>query len=116
MKCSKCGRAVPEDAIYCPHCTGDRKTTDRDVIRGGVRGGLLGLLVGAAMTIAAIIAEGQAAGLWRTDLEATLMAKAVFGVLDEMATDWVLSRRNTRLQARAEAVTAFVTGALRPLA
>ena len=33
--------------------------------------------------IAAIIAEGQAAGLWRTDVEATLLAKAVFGVLDE---------------------------------
>ncbi|MBK9472674.1 MAG: TetR/AcrR family transcriptional regulator [bacterium] len=72
--------------------------------------------VGAYLqAIAAIIAEGQAAGLWRTDLKATLLAKAVFGVLDEMATDWVLSRRNTRLQARAEAVAAFVTGALRPL-
>ena len=31
MQCSKCGQDVPADAIYCPHCTGDRKTTDRDV-------------------------------------------------------------------------------------
>ena len=35
MQCSKCGQEVPADAIYCPHCTGDRKTTDRDVISGG---------------------------------------------------------------------------------
>lgn len=64
--------------------------------------------------IAAVISEGQQAGIWRRDLEAMLMAKAVFGVLDEMATDWVLSRRNTRLAARAEAVTSFVMSALRP--
>ncbi len=64
--------------------------------------------------IAAVVAEGQAAGLWRRDLDSLFLAKAVFGVLDEMATDWVLSRRNTRLQARAEAVAALILGALRP--
>ncbi|MCH2220294.1 MAG: zinc ribbon domain-containing protein [Dechloromonas sp.] len=46
MKCSKCGQEVPADAIYCPHCTGDRKTTDREVIRGGIRGGAIGLFLG----------------------------------------------------------------------
>ena len=46
MQCSKCGQEVPADAIYCPHCTGDRKTTDRDVIRGGIRGGAIGLFLG----------------------------------------------------------------------
>jgi hypothetical protein len=46
MKCSQCGQEVPADAIYCPHCTGDRKTTDRDVIRGGIRGGAIGLFLG----------------------------------------------------------------------
>lgn len=64
--------------------------------------------------IATVIAEGQATGLWRRDLDATFLAKAVFGVLDEMTTDWVLSRRNTRLQARADAVVGFVLGSLRP--
>jgi TetR/AcrR family fatty acid metabolism transcriptional regulator len=64
--------------------------------------------------IAGIIAEGQAAGVWRRDLDARLLAKAVFGVLDEMATDWVLSHRNTRLAARSDAVIRFVLGALRP--
>jgi hypothetical protein len=46
MKCSKCGQEVPADAIYCPHCTGDRKTTDQEVIRGGIRGGAIGLFLG----------------------------------------------------------------------
>lgn len=64
--------------------------------------------------IAAVIADGQASGLWRRDLEASFLAKAVFGVLDEMATDWVLSRRNTRLAARAEQVNRLLAGALNP--
>jgi hypothetical protein len=46
MKCSKCGQEVPADAIYCPHCTGDRKTADGEVIRGGIRGGAIGLFLG----------------------------------------------------------------------
>ena len=63
MKCSKCGRAVPEDAIYCPHCPGDRKTTDRDVIRGGVRGGLLGLLVGLLPALVLLYLLGAERGI-----------------------------------------------------
>lgn len=46
MQCAKCGQEVPADAIYCPHCTGERKTTDRQVINGGVRGALIGLFIG----------------------------------------------------------------------
>ena len=43
MQCAKCGLEVPADAIYCPHCTGDRKTTDAAVINGGVKGAAIGL-------------------------------------------------------------------------
>ena len=46
MQCAKCGQEVPADAIYCPHCTGDGKTTDSEVIRGGIKWGLIGLLLG----------------------------------------------------------------------
>lgn len=46
MQCSKCGREVPADAIYCPHCVGDRKTTDRELINGGLKGGAIGLGIG----------------------------------------------------------------------
>ena len=54
---------MPEDAIYCPHCTGDRKTTDRDVIRGGVRGGLLGLLVGLLPALVLLYLFGAERGI-----------------------------------------------------
>ena len=37
MQCSKCGQEVPADAIYCPYCTGDRRTTDGEVICGGIK-------------------------------------------------------------------------------
>lgn len=54
--------------------------------------------------IAGIIAQGQREGTFRADLDPLLTAKAIFGILDEMATDWVLARRNTRLAARADAI------------
>jgi TetR/AcrR family fatty acid metabolism transcriptional regulator len=59
-----------------------------------------------------IVAQGQAAGEFRRDLDPAFAAKAVFGVLDEMATDWVLSRRNTRLESRGADVAAFLLAAL----
>ncbi len=65
--------------------------------------------------IAEVIAEGVAGGEFRTDLDPVLAAKAVFGVLDEMATDWVLSRRNIRLEAKAPEVTALVMAMVRPV-
>lgn len=63
--------------------------------------------------IAGVVAQGQREGLFRDGIEPLLAAKAVFGVLDEMTTDWVLSSRNTRLEARADAVASFVLGGLR---
>lgn len=52
MQCAKCGREVPADAIYCPHCTGERKTTDAQVMLGGAKGGALGLAFGLALVTA----------------------------------------------------------------
>ncbi len=46
MQCSKCGQEVPADAIYCPHCVGDRRISDREVINGGLKGGAIGLGLG----------------------------------------------------------------------
>ena len=50
------------------------------------------------------IVEGQAVGLFRPDVNPTIAAKALFGVLDEMATNWILSRRRYSLAAQADAV------------
>ena len=50
------------------------------------------------------IAEGQARGVFRTAISPTLGAKVLFGALDEMATNWILSRRRYALTADADAV------------
>lgn len=58
------------------------------------------------------IADGQREGLIRTDVKATAMAKMLFGALDEMATNWILSRRRYSLEADADVVVdLFINGA-----
>ena len=58
------------------------------------------------------IADGQREGLFRTDVKATAMAKILFGALDEMATNWILSRRRYSLEAEADTVVdLFANGA-----
>jgi TetR/AcrR family fatty acid metabolism transcriptional regulator len=51
-----------------------------------------------------VIADGQAAGTFRRDLNPTVAAKIVFGALDEMATNWILSRRRYALAGEADTV------------
>src|SRR5262249_47457354 len=43
------------------------------------------------------IADGQAAGIFRASIKPTSAAKIFFGALDEMATNWMLSRRRDSL-------------------
>ena len=50
------------------------------------------------------VRAGQEAGVFRADLSATLAAKAIFGALDEMVTNWVLSNRDHRLVDDADPV------------
>src|SRR4051812_22456713 len=58
------------------------------------------------------VADGQREGLFRADVKATAMAKMLFGALDEMATNWILSRRRYSLEADAETVVdLFINGA-----
>ena len=58
------------------------------------------------------IADGQREGLIRADVKATAMAKMLFGALDEMATNWILSRRRYALETDADAVVdLFINGA-----
>jgi TetR/AcrR family transcriptional regulator, fatty acid metabolism regulator protein len=61
------------------------------------------------------IAAGQASGTFRDDLNPTVAAKILFGGIDEMATNWILSRRRYSLAAQADAVIdLFVNGVKRP--
>jgi len=58
------------------------------------------------------VADGQREGLFRADVKATAMAKMLFGALDEMATNWILSRRRYALEADADVVVdLFINGA-----
>ncbi|HEV3063422.1 MAG TPA: TetR/AcrR family transcriptional regulator C-terminal domain-containing protein [Vicinamibacterales bacterium] len=62
--------------------------------------------------IRSAITDGQRAGIFRTDVKPTVAAKALFGALDEMATNWILSRRRYSLEADADAVVdLFLDGA-----
>jgi TetR/AcrR family fatty acid metabolism transcriptional regulator len=57
------------------------------------------------------IADGQAAGVFRAEISATAAAKIFFGALDEMATNWMLSRRRYALATEADAVVdLFING------
>ena len=58
-----------------------------------------------------VIAKGQAAGAFRQDVNPTLAAKLLFGMLDEMATNWILSKRALLAGQRAGAIVdLFVRG------
>jgi TetR/AcrR family fatty acid metabolism transcriptional regulator len=48
--------------------------------------------------------EGQRAGVFRSDLNAKIGAKVLFGALDEMATNWILSKRRYKLAPMADQV------------
>ena len=57
------------------------------------------------------IADGQASGTFRHDISATTATKMFFGALDEMATNWMLSRRKYDPTTEADAVVdLFING------
>lgn len=54
--------------------------------------------------IRGVIEEGQKRGVFRSHLNTNIVAKVLFGALDEMATNWVLSRKRYSLVSTAEPV------------
>jgi TetR/AcrR family fatty acid metabolism transcriptional regulator len=59
-----------------------------------------------------VIADGQAKQVFRAGINPTLAAKLFFGALDEMATNWILSRRRYSLAGEADAIVDFFVGGL----
>jgi len=55
-----------------------------------------------------VVEEGQASGEFQVTLHPQLVAKAIFGVLDEMVTSWVLSDKESRLEELADPITDFI--------
>src|SRR5215203_2885270 len=61
--------------------------------------------------ISDVVAKGQTTGAFRRDVNPTLAAKLLFGMLDEMATNWILSKRRYSLANESEAIVdLFVRG------
>ena len=57
------------------------------------------------------IVDGQSSGAFNKQINPTLAAKALFGALDEMATNWILSKRRYDLASEADTVVdLFVNG------
>jgi TetR/AcrR family fatty acid metabolism transcriptional regulator len=60
-----------------------------------------------------IVEHGQETGAFRRNVHPQLAAKAIFGVLDEMVTSWMLSEKDYDLAAQSEQVADLIlTGLL----
>lgn len=60
------------------------------------------------------IEDGQKAGVFRADLNATVCSKILFGALDEMVTNWILSKKPYALAPLAdEVLKVFFGGVLK---
>lgn len=55
-----------------------------------------------------ILEAGQAEGTIRKDLDTWFATKCIFGIVDEAATNWVLSEKNYRLHTVADSITDFL--------
>jgi Transcriptional regulator len=60
-----------------------------------------------------IVEHGQESGAFRRNVHPQLAAKAIFGVIDEMVTSWMLSEKDYDLPAQSEQVADLIlTGLL----
>jgi TetR/AcrR family fatty acid metabolism transcriptional regulator len=57
--------------------------------------------------------EGQKQGVFRQDLNATVCSKILFGALDEMVTNWILSKKKYDLAPLANEVLKVFFGGVR---
>lgn len=60
--------------------------------------------------IRATIAEGQKTGIFRKDLKPIIGAKILYGALDEMVTNWILSQKSYPLKPLANEVLKIFFG------
>ena len=60
-----------------------------------------------------VVEKGQADGTFRRNLHPQLVAKSIFGILDEMVTSWILSEKDYNLGDQAEQIADLIlTGLL----
>ncbi len=58
------------------------------------------------------IEEGQKPGVFRTDLKPVICAKILYGALDEMVTNWILSKKSYPLKPMANEVLKVFFGSV----
>ena len=63
--------------------------------------------------LARIVAKGQNSGAFRKELDPLLSAKLIFGVLDQVATDWILADSNSKLSSRVGEISEFLIAGLK---
>lgn len=56
------------------------------------------------------IVEGQKQGVFRKDLSPTICSKIFYGALDEMVTNWILSKKDYALEPMADTVLEIFFG------
>ncbi|HYS52501.1 MAG TPA: TetR/AcrR family transcriptional regulator [Thermoanaerobaculia bacterium] len=59
-----------------------------------------------------IVEQGQADGVFRRTLHPQLVAKAIFGIVDEMVTSWILSEKDYALDDQTDEVAELVLNGL----
>ena len=63
--------------------------------------------------IRSTIEDGQKAGIFRDDLKPVVCAKILYGALDEMVTNWILSNKSYQLRPLADEVLKIFLGGVR---
>lgn len=63
--------------------------------------------------IRSTIADGQEIGIFRKDIKPVVCAKILYGALDEMVTNWILSKRHYPLEPMADEVLKIFLGGIR---
>ena len=58
------------------------------------------------------IEDGQKSGVFRKDLNATVCSKILYGALDEMVTNWILSKKSYSLAPMADTVLEIFFGGM----
>ena len=59
-----------------------------------------------------IVEQGQKEGAFRRNLNPQLVAKSIFGILDEMVTSWILSDKEYQLADQSDAVADLILDGL----
>jgi len=66
------------------------------------------------LLIDSVLKEGQTEGTIRGNLNTWFATKCIFGVVDEAATNWVLSKHNYRLHSMVNPIMEFIMTGVKP--